>query len=114
VKRLSTLVIACGLCALAYGFSGTAASAADPKNLKVYPAGTSKKVIKKDMKAISKALGVQCDHCHDMDDMAKDSPKKEEARKMMRMVQSLNSKELKKYDKVSCKTCHRGQTEPPR
>jgi hypothetical protein len=107
-------IIALGLCATVYGYYENAADAADPKNLKVYPAGTSKKVIKKDMKAISKALGVQCDHCHDMDDMAKDSPKKEEARRMMRMVQSLNSKELKKYDKVSCNTCHRGQTKPPK
>jgi hypothetical protein len=44
------------------------------KSVKVLK-GMSKADIKKNMKLIATALGVQCDHCHDTDDMAKDTPK---------------------------------------
>jgi hypothetical protein len=92
------------------------ATAAPGKNLQIYPKGTELKVIKKDMKVISKALGVQCDFCHDLDAMDKDSEHKEEARKMMRMVTSINQKMKKDgfRDEVSCVTCHVGQKKPPK
>ncbi len=95
-------------------FAPPAANAGAAKNLKVYPKKTDKKVIKKDMKAIAKALGVQCDFCHDMSGMDKDTDMKNKARSMMKMMNSANAK-LKKdgFKKaVTCKTCHNGEKEP--
>ena len=90
-------------------------AAAPGKNLKIYPAGTDTAEIKKGMKLISKALGVQCDFCHDLDDFSSDSvDKKETARRMMKMVGSINGK-LKKDGfkaEVKCATCHAGAEKP--
>ena len=102
---------------LALGYAFTAgepvAFAGGPKNLKVLPKDTSKKQIKRVMKSYAKSLGVQCDHCHDMDNMAKDTKQKKVARGMMRMVQSINKKHMRGSDtKVSCMTCHRGEKKP--
>lgn len=91
-----------------------AVSAGPGKNLKVYPKDTEIAVIKKDMKVVAKALGVQCDYCHDLDAMDADSEKKEAARTMMRMTAAANAK-LKKDGfkaEVTCFTCHRGEEEP--
>ena len=91
-----------------------AVSAGPGKNLKVYPKDTEVAVIKKDMKAISKALGVQCDYCHDLEAMDADSEMKEEAREMMRLTTAANEK-LKKGGfkaEVTCNTCHRGEKKP--
>jgi nitrate/TMAO reductase-like tetraheme cytochrome c subunit len=66
------------------------------------------------MKVISKALGVQCDFCHDMSGMDKDTDNKNKARDMMRMMKTANAK-LKKggfKKSVTCKTCHNGAKEP--
>lgn len=89
-------------------------SAAPGKNLKVYPAGTDTAEIKKDMKLVSKALGVQCDFCHDLDDFSKDVEHKDVARGMMKMTASINAK-LKKdgfKGEVKCITCHAGAEKP--
>lgn len=108
--------IVAGFVAMGYAFTlgQPAADAAGLKNLKVYPKNTDKKSIKKDMKVISKALGVQCDHCHDMSAMEKDTKNKEKARDMMRMTRTINAR-LKKdgfKKEVTCKTCHDGETTP--
>lgn len=89
-------------------------SAAPGKNLKIYPAGTDTAEIKKDMKLVSKALGVQCDFCHDLDDFSKDVEHKDIARGMMKMTASINAK-LKKdgfKGEVKCITCHAGAEKP--
>ena len=95
-------------------FSASVADAGGAKNLKVYPKSTDKKVIKKDMKALSKALGVQCDFCHSMSALDKDTEMKEKARDMMRMTnaanKSLKAKGFKKA--VTCNTCHDGNKTP--
>lgn len=90
------------------------AVAADPAgtNLKVLPKGMSKPELKKVMKSISTALGVQCDHCHNTDDMAADTPKKEEARAMMKMVSELNKQYFKGEPRITCMTCHNGAKKP--
>ncbi len=106
--------IAAGLMAMLYAFvaNSPTADAAGGKNLKVYPKDTDKKTLKKDMKAISKALDVQCDYCHDLDDMAKDTEHKEAAREMMKMTMELNKKHFKGKPRVRCVTCHNGKKKP--
>ncbi|HEU5055502.1 MAG TPA: c-type cytochrome [Kofleriaceae bacterium] len=105
------------LAALAWGIALVAPrplAAAPGKNLKIYPAGTDTTEIKKDMKLISKALGVQCDFCHDLDDFSKDVEHKDVARGMMKMTASINAK-LKKdgfKGEVKCITCHAGAEKP--
>jgi hypothetical protein len=90
------------------------ATAAPGKNLQVYPKNTELSVIKKDMKTISKALGVQCDYCHDLDAMDKDTKLKEAARKMMKMTAAANATMKKDgfKEQVTCMTCHAGQKKP--
>lgn len=91
----------------------TAADAADAKNLKVLPANTPKKEIKKIMKGISDALGENCDFCHDLDDMSSDKNEhKVVAREMMKMTAELNKKHFKGKPRVTCMTCHNGKKEP--
>ena len=63
----------------------------------------------------SKALGVECSHCHadgNMADAAK--PNFEFAQRMNRMVAALNAGPLKEIAEISCWTCHRGRPIPPR
>lgn len=90
------------------------ASAGDPggKNLKVLPKDLSKADIKKMMKGIADSLGVQCDFCHDTDDMAKDTEHKEVARAMMKMTAEINKASFKGKSRVTCMTCHNGKAEP--
>jgi hypothetical protein len=90
------------------------------KNLQVLPKNISKDDLKALMKAQSKALGVECDFCHDVPDMASDKiDKKLAARKMMQMTMDINDKWLKGWkeaekNRVTCGTCHQGHEEPPR
>ena len=86
---------------------------ADFKNLQVLPKSMSKDELKAYMKAQSKALGVECDHCHDMPNAEKETKNKTTARAMMRMQNDINDKYLKTADsKVTCDTCHRGKEKP--
>ena len=68
----------------------------------------------------SKSLGVDCTHCHVVDQWEKDDkPTKQITREMAMMVRAINSDYLKKIKNlksenpvVNCTTCHRGQTKP--
>jgi len=68
----------------------------------------------------SKSLGVDCTHCHVVDQWEKDDkPTKQIARDMALMVRAINNEQLKKIKNlksenpvVNCTTCHRGQTKP--
>ena len=63
----------------------------------------------------SRALGVECSHCHADGNMADASkPNFEFAQRMNRMVLALNAGALKDVATISCWTCHRGQSIPPR
>jgi hypothetical protein len=86
------------------------------KNLQVMPKTSSREELKQEMRMQSKSLGVECDFCHDMPDMASDkSSHKATARAMMRMTEELNTKWFKDAKKqVNCGTCHQGHEEPPR
>lgn len=67
------------------------------------------------MQAWSRALGVDCSHCH-VDQAWTDSSKPafEFAQRMNRMVGALTAGPLKELGGVTCWTCHRGRTAPPR
>src|SRR5262245_9530414 len=67
------------------------------------------------MRAWSKALGVECAHCHVPDRWTDGSkPTFEFAQRMNRMVTALNAGPLSGVAEISCWTCHRGRTIPAR
>lgn len=64
------------------------------------------------MFAFKASLGVDCTHCHIKDQFEKDDkPPKQVARKMITLVRDTNEK-LGGAARVTCFTCHRGQTRP--
>ena len=84
-----------------------------PKNLKILDKKLSRDDVKKYMKEkVTKAMGVQCDFCHNLDDMSLDTPKKKRAREMMQMVKDVNKKVFAGKELVGCVTCHRGKEKP--
>jgi hypothetical protein len=63
----------------------------------------------------NRALGVECSHCHVMDQWTDESlPAKAIARRMSEMVTLLNGKLLRGVGEVRCWTCHGGQVQPAR
>jgi hypothetical protein len=70
--------------------------------------------------AYSKSLGVDCTHCHVVDQWEKDDkPTKQVTREMAMMVRTINNEHLKKIKNlksenavINCTTCHRGQIKP--
>ena len=58
------------------------------------------------------SLGVDCTYCHIKDQFEKDDkPAKQVARKMIQLVRDTNTR-LGSMTRVTCYTCHRGQTRP--
>jgi hypothetical protein len=84
------------------------------KNLKVFPKEMTRQQLMGIMQGWTRALGVQCDHCHVMGEMDKDEkPEKDVTRAMVKMMQNLraNANDFlpdNRIQKVSCWTCHRG------
>jgi Photosynthetic reaction centre cytochrome C subunit len=95
--------------------TGSAYAGGDmPKNVKsAILKGKTKDDVKKYMKErITKALGVQCDFCHNLDDMAADTDHKKRAFQMLEMVAGINKKYMAGKELVGCMTCHRGKQKP--
>ena len=112
------------------GRQGGAAQA--PMDLKVLPKTWSRQQVGALMQTFTKSLGVQCTHCHEEDPNApppqpgqnprldyalNGKPEKEIALNMIKMVMSINDGARKPTDeasveKISCFTCHRGETTP--
>lgn len=67
------------------------------------------------MKAMNRALGVECTHCHVPDrwDVETKAPFAV-ARNMLRMVDYLNANQLSEVEGISCWTCHAGARRPSR
>jgi len=96
---------------------------APPQNLKVLPKDIARPALTAIMRGYTGSLGVQCVHCH-VEDMAQrasdDNPKKEIARKMIKMTMDINATYLQgvgdaampDQPKVTCFTCHRGAVKP--
>jgi|ERR1041385_1109303 hypothetical protein len=83
-----------------------------PTNLKVLKVNTRAEV-DQIMRTFASGLGVQCNYCHMQESYASDdNPKKEVARRMIRMIQKINAEFPDGKMHVSCYTCHRGETEP--
>lgn len=102
-----------------------------PTNLEVIPADTEVRALVAMMRGYTRALGVRCQHCHvykgdNPDDLttfdfaSDEKQPKHTARAMMRMVTDINERHLKDIGehavpgeaKVTCYTCHRGETMP--
>lgn len=83
-----------------------------PTNLKVLKVATREEA-EQIMRTFAAGLGVQCNYCHVQDNLASDAnPKKEVARRMIKMIQKINADFPDGKLHVSCYTCHRGETEP--
>ena len=94
-----------------------------PQNLQVLPKDWTLQQVQAQMRTFAASLGVECTHCHigGMADRSKDdNPRKNIARQMIRMTNSINTEMLKGVgepaaagmSKVTCFTCHRGAIKP--
>lgn len=81
------------------------------KNIQLLRGIPSERLMKV-MFAFKSSLGVDCTYCHIKDQFEKDDkPQKQTARKMIQLVRDTNTK-LGGVGRVTCFTCHRGQTRP--
>lgn len=95
---------------------GGVVKAQDVKNVRVLPFKSTREIVPY-MKEMAGTLGVKCNFCHNMKDKSLDEIKhKLIAREMMRMVNGINKDYMTplKVDAITCWTCHRGTSEPPR
>lgn len=110
--RLCLCVAACGLAACLAQAPGQSPSQA-PKNLQVLPKDSSRAEVVATMRTIAASLGVKCSFCHVQGDFAKDDKDtKKTARRMLRMVDAINTQNFDGRHEVSCYTCHRGAIHP--
>jgi len=115
-------VMVCGLLAAGVRASGQQPPQA-PQNLKVLPKDIARPALTAIMRGYASSLGVQCTHCH-VEDTAQrasdENPKKDIARKMIKMTMDINATYLQgvgtpalpDQPKVTCYTCHRGAVKP--
>ena len=92
------------------------------ENLRVLPRHIAHDDLYGTMRTWSKALGVQCDHCHlrtaprTIDFVTDRLPEKNAARAMLVMTRRVNADTVTRLAKeprgVTCNTCHRGKASP--
>ncbi len=83
-----------------------------PTNLKILKVSSGAEV-RQIMATFTTGIGVQCVYCHVQGNFASDeNPKKEVARHMITMTQTINGNFSEGKLRVSCYTCHRGEPEP--
>lgn len=90
-------------------------------NVKVLT-GLTAQQFQEEMNFIVQGLGVTCGTCHVRGNFAsEEKPQKQIARKMLEMVKAINTSSFPDYKpkdgesvlgKVTCYTCHRGETAP--
>lgn len=108
--RLTVIVI------VAVFLFSRAVQAQDLKNVQVLPFNSTREIVPF-MKNMAMDLDVKCNYCHNMKDKSLDEIKhKRIARDMMRMVKRINKEYMTplKINAITCWTCHRGTTAPPR
>ena len=81
---------------------------AAPKNLKILKA----EEIRATMGAFVQGTGLMCDGCHVADRSSDEKNEKVVARKMLEMVRGINANTFNGDNKVTCFTCHRGESHP--
>ncbi len=117
LSQLSVLVFSAALLALAAcaGHNAQSRAASEVyRNLEVLRELRAREV-EPLMQAFNRSLGVECAHCHVQEQWHDASkPAFAIARNMLRMVQTLNTEHLRETKRVSCWTCHGGQTRPER
>ena len=118
-----TAVMFCGLVSIAGARVAAQQTPPPPQNLKVLPKDIARPALTAIMRGYTAALGVQCNQCH-VEDMAQrasdENPKKDIARKMIKMTMDINATYLQgvgtpampDQPKVTCFTCHRGAVKP--
>jgi len=90
------------------------------KNIQMFKGMPAARLLRIMELGYARSLGVNCTHCHVVDQWDKDDkPTKPIAREMAKMVQTINNDLLKNIKNlkgpnpiVNCTTCHRGQTKP--
>lgn len=90
------------------------------KNIQILKGMPAARLLKVMELGYGKSLGVNCAHCHVVDQWEKDDkPTKQVTREMIKMVGGINNDYLKNIKNlksetpiVNCTTCHRGQTKP--
>lgn len=94
------------------------------KNIKVFKGRPAEQVVRIMENGWSKALGVSCSHCHNVQDWSSDEKNdKELTIEMVEMTNKINNdlfKNMKSFagkprtPTVGCMTCHRGEAHPMR
>jgi len=122
-KHSFSLVRLIAVVAVAFVFDGQPAKAQAQQPQQPLPALVNIKVltgmtpaqVRTEMNTIRDQLGARCRYCHfngkdGVTDYVPETPMKETARQMMRMVQVLNQQEPFRSGsiKVNCATCHKG------
>jgi len=107
--------------ALAIGVSAQVAAAQEArkieeqfKNIQVLT-GAPADMLNPTMVYFEGALGVGCGFCHDSDGSKRDAdtnPRKNTARRMIRMVNAINESTFNGQKVVTCMTCHQGRNKP--
>ena len=80
-----------------------------PQNLKIL----KPEELREAMAAFVAATGLTCDGCHVQGDRASDAKtEKVTARRMIEMVHAINANNFNGETKVTCYTCHHGDSHP--
>jgi hypothetical protein len=139
VRTYSRLVVAVAVVALTQpvaaqgGGGGGGGQQQPPQNLQYFPKDMTRQQLLPIMRGFTMALGVRCEYCHveregattppggnpALNHASDDKETKRQARYMLRMVDSINTKLLAALPvrdnpptNVSCVTCHRGVSKP--
>jgi hypothetical protein len=83
-----------------------------PKNLKLLKPEEVRPMMGSYVMALGTASAGGCNFCHVQDRSSDENPKKLVARKMIEMVNQINSQFPDGKVHVACYTCHRGKTMP--
>ena len=82
------------------------------KNIQVFKGLPSSQLLGA-MNFMAGSLGVGCNHCHVVNQFAKDDkPTKQTARKMILMMRKINEDNFGGALNINCSTCHAGRTRP--
>ena len=82
------------------------------KNIQVFKGLPSSQLLGA-MNFMAGSLGVGCNHCHVVNQFAKDDkPTKQTARKMILMMRKINEDNFGGELNINCSTCHAGKTRP--